>query len=156
MPNRQKLQPELALDVIGPLVEGGETALYRLLSARASGQCDDKTICAAADTLGDEKPSDTDRAPQEAQHNVRIMPARAAPAEIGARIDPAVWYAIAQVTQVLPWTARTLEAWRAAGKGPAWSRVGGRILYRGDDLLKFLEAGRRPDAEERRALRTRR
>jgi hypothetical protein len=37
---------------------------------------------------------------------------------------------------------RTLERWRAAGTGPVWLRLNGRVLYRVEDVLAF-EAARR-------------
>ncbi len=37
------------------------------------------------------------------------------------------------------WTLshRTLERWRWAGEGPAYMKIGGRIVYRLDDILAF-------------------
>lgn len=34
-------------------------------------------------------------------------------------------------------TKRTLQRWRCSGKGPAWMRIGGRILYRREDVLAY-------------------
>ena len=44
---------------------------------------------------------------------------------------------------------RTLEGWAVNGTGPRMFRAGGRVLYRLDDLEKFVEAGevRYPDGE---------
>lgn len=85
------------------------------------------------------------------------VPSRESPqphrSSVGAVIEADGWYAIADVAKILPWSPRTLEAWRSAGKGPAYSRAGGRILYRGADLIRFLEGCRRLDAQERRAAR---
>ena len=36
---------------------------------------------------------------------------------------------------------RTLEKWRTRGVGPAYSRIGRRVVYRRDDLDKFVAAG---------------
>lgn len=74
----------------------------------------------------------------------------------GAIIDPAAFYRPDEASRVTPWSVRTFEAWRAAGKGPAYSKVAGRILYRGSDLLAFLEEARRPGGAERRARQRRR
>ncbi len=42
-------------------------------------------------------------------------------------------------------TTRTLDRWRLDGKGPAWMRLGTRILYRAEDVLAFEQARmRRP------------
>jgi hypothetical protein len=32
---------------------------------------------------------------------------------------------------------RTLERWRAAGTGPAWVKLNGRIRYRAEDIEAF-------------------
>ena len=39
-------------------------------------------------------------------------------------------------------TAGALAKWRHAGTGPAYIRVGGRILYKATDLDAYLEARR--------------
>lgn len=40
---------------------------------------------------------------------------------------------------------RTLERWRAAGTGPAWLSLNGRVIYRLEDVVAFelsrLQAG---------------
>ena len=36
----------------------------------------------------------------------------------------------------------TLSRWRSDGTGPAFVRIGRRVLYRGTDLNAFLEANR--------------
>lgn len=37
------------------------------------------------------------------------------------------------------WTIshRTLERWRWAGEGPAYMKIGGRVVYRSEDILAF-------------------
>lgn len=35
---------------------------------------------------------------------------------------------------------RTLEKWRTRGTGPAYSRIGRRVVYRRDDLDAFVAA----------------
>ena len=32
---------------------------------------------------------------------------------------------------------RTLDGWRAAGKGPVWLKIGGQIRYRLADVLAY-------------------
>ncbi|MBI1209265.1 MAG: helix-turn-helix domain-containing protein [Azospirillum sp.] len=32
---------------------------------------------------------------------------------------------------------RTLERWRCRGQGPAWLKVGGRVLYRVEDIERY-------------------
>ena len=41
---------------------------------------------------------------------------------------------------------RTLQRWREAGTGPAWLRIGGRILYDRDDVLAYERHRRVPQA----------
>lgn len=36
---------------------------------------------------------------------------------------------------------RTLEKWRTRGVGPAYSRIGRRVVYRRADLDQFVAAG---------------
>ncbi len=36
----------------------------------------------------------------------------------------------------------TLPRWRMEGRGPAWSRLGRRVVYLRSDLLAFLAANR--------------
>jgi predicted site-specific integrase-resolvase len=40
---------------------------------------------------------------------------------------------------------RTLERWRWKGEGPAFVKIGGRVVYRLDDILAF-ETARRCDS----------
>ena len=37
---------------------------------------------------------------------------------------------------------RTLERWRWKGEGPAFVKIGGRVVYRLDDIRAFEEARR--------------
>lgn len=131
MNTKNKLPASKALELFAPLIDGGLPKVYEYL----------RELYGADGASGD---------------GAAARPERAAHDGAGARIDPSAWYSISDVAQLLPWTPRTLEAWRGAGKGPAWSRVGGRILYRGEDLLRFLEAGRQLDADQRRARRAQR
>lgn len=39
-------------------------------------------------------------------------------------------------------SAQTLRNWRFLGKGPAYCRLGRRIVYLQEDLDRFLQAGR--------------
>jgi predicted site-specific integrase-resolvase len=40
------------------------------------------------------------------------------------------------------WTIspRTLERWRWVGEGPVYMKIGGRVVYRLDDILAFEQA----------------
>jgi hypothetical protein len=42
----------------------------------------------------------------------------------------------------------TLEKWRIAGKGPAFSKIGGAVVYDERDLESFLVACRRTSTSE--------
>ena len=55
---------------------------------------------------------------------------------------------------------RTLERWRSIGEGPAFLKLGGRVLYRREDIEAFEEAQLRrskvvAQAVERHAHRVR-
>ena len=55
-------------------------------------------------------------------------------------IDPAVVYTTEQAANALNTQPRTLKVWRLKGTGPAFIRLGGRMVrYKGDQLLKFIE-----------------
>jgi Helix-turn-helix domain len=41
-------------------------------------------------------------------------------------------------------SVRTLDRWRAAGEGPAWLALGGRILYRVTDVEAYEASKHRP------------
>lgn len=40
-------------------------------------------------------------------------------------------------------STRTLERWRASPHGPAWHRIGGKVLYLMDDILAYEDRHRR-------------
>jgi hypothetical protein len=51
------------------------------------------------------------------------------------------------------WTisARTLERWRWTGDGPAFLKIGGRVVYRLEDVLAYERARQRRSTAERGA-----
>ena len=51
------------------------------------------------------------------------------------------------------WTisARTLERWRWTGDGPAFLKIGGRVVYRLEDVLAYEQARQRRSTVERGA-----
>lgn len=51
------------------------------------------------------------------------------------------------------WTisARTLERWRWTGDGPAFLKIGGRVVYRLEDVLAYEQARYRRSTAERGA-----
>ena len=44
-----------------------------------------------------------------------------------------------QLQQATRWTvsARTLERWRWSGEGPQFLKIGGRVVYRVEDILAY-------------------
>lgn len=43
-------------------------------------------------------------------------------------------------------SVRTLEKWRSSGRGPAYLKLGGRVVYRAEDVTAHEEAAqRRPE-----------
>ena len=51
------------------------------------------------------------------------------------------------------WTisARTLERWRWTGDGPAFLKIGGRVVYRLEDVLAYEQERQRRSTAERGA-----
>lgn len=56
--------------------------------------------------------------------------------------DTPQWLTAAELAERWRITTRTLDRWRAEPCGPAWHRIGGRILYLHEDVAAF-EAGHR-------------
>lgn len=52
---------------------------------------------------------------------------------------PALHVRTAAAARHLGLAEKTLANWRSAGKGPRYSRIGRTILYRLDDLDRFVE-----------------
>lgn len=42
----------------------------------------------------------------------------------------------------------TLENWRNLGKGPAYRKIGGKVIYLLDDVLAFEQASKRNSTSE--------
>lgn len=48
-----------------------------------------------------------------------------------------------QMCKGLGISQKTAQAWRAKGEGPAWYRLGTRLVrYREEDVMAFIEKGR--------------
>lgn len=48
-----------------------------------------------------------------------------------------------QLAEVLGISPKTAQAWRHNGRGPAWYRLGKRLVrYRAEDVTAFLDGGR--------------
>ncbi len=65
---------------------------------------------------------------------------------MGTAINPDAWYATADVPAIIPGTSPSgLAQMRSRGQGPAYTQHTrhGRVLYRGRDLIAWLEAGRK-------------
>jgi len=58
------------------------------------------------------------------------------------QIQPGVYYPTKapELRQIA--TEQTLTQWRYQKRGPAYVKSGSRILYKGEDLLSWLEASR--------------
>ena len=48
-------------------------------------------------------------------------------------------------------SARTLERWRWTGEGPAFLKIGGRVVYRLEDVLAYEQARQRRSTADRGA-----
>ena len=48
-------------------------------------------------------------------------------------------------------SARTLERWRWTGEGPAFLKIGGRVVYRLEDVLAYEQARQRRSPADRGA-----
>jgi hypothetical protein len=44
-----------------------------------------------------------------------------------------------EAAQILMCSERTLEAWRREEKGPCYYKIEGKILYKAEDILSFIE-----------------
>jgi len=42
----------------------------------------------------------------------------------------------------------TLENWRNLGKGPAYRKIGGKVLYMLDDVIEFEQASKRTSTSQ--------
>lgn len=50
------------------------------------------------------------------------------------------FFSSAEVAQMLKVKVGTLAHWRCKGIGPPWRKVGARVLYNHQDLVKYLES----------------
>jgi excisionase family DNA binding protein len=48
----------------------------------------------------------------------------------------------AEAADLLTVSVQTMARWRKEGEGPPWFRLGGRVRYRRDELLSWLEQQR--------------
>ena len=53
--------------------------------------------------------------------------------------DNAYAYAVPKAAAFLNVAPKTLANWRTMGKGPKFCRIGRRIVYRVDDLRRFMD-----------------
>ena len=47
-----------------------------------------------------------------------------------------------EAAEILMCSERTLEAWRREDKGPCYYNIEGKILYKAEDILNFIEESR--------------
>ena len=57
-------------------------------------------------------------------------------------INPEQYYAPDALELRVLGAVQTLARWRHEGKGPAYAKSGSRVVYRGADILTWLEARR--------------
>ncbi len=55
----------------------------------------------------------------------------------------------AQTAKLLKLSPRTLQTWRVRGGGPAFLKIGKRIMYDRDDLLAWMRSTRRTSTSDR-------
>ena len=55
------------------------------------------------------------------------------------RFDPETYYRSSDEALRLIATAGTLAVWRHEDRGPTYTKIGNRVLYRGTDLNAFLD-----------------
>ena len=56
----------------------------------------------------------------------------------------------ANLAQLLNVSERTLERWRVEGTGPVYVKAGRRVLYRRDDIERWLAQGARHSTSDRK------
>lgn len=56
------------------------------------------------------------------------------------RFDPNRYYRTTDPELAVLATRGTLSQWRHKGSGPAYVRFGNRVLYRGDELNRWLDS----------------
>ena len=78
---------------------------------------------------------------KEAHRPQRRRGARAGGGGMTSDVD-AIFRHLTQAELAERWrvSTRTLDRWREAGKGPAWMKLNGRVLYRTEDVLAFERA----------------
>jgi predicted site-specific integrase-resolvase len=54
---------------------------------------------------------------------------------------------VAEAAKVMRISIHTVNAWRAAGKGPRPTRLGTRVFYRPQDIQAFIDASVQPEAK---------
>lgn len=57
-------------------------------------------------------------------------------------IDGKTYIGQPECAQILCCSVKTLEAWRTKKIGPAYHRIGGRVMFDRDDIVAFINAGR--------------
>lgn len=58
------------------------------------------------------------------------------------RIDPEKFYQTTAPELSIVGAVQTLARWRHEGRGPAFIKAGSRVLYRGSDVIEWLDARR--------------
>jgi len=59
-----------------------------------------------------------------------------------------------QTAKTIRISPRTLEKWRVQGRGPAYLKLGARVVYARRDIEQWLEAQRRTSTSQAAACKT--
>lgn len=51
--------------------------------------------------------------------------------------DPQAWFTTAETASALGLTPKTLSNMRTIGKGPCFHKIGGKVWYRGNDIIAY-------------------
>ena len=69
---------------------------------------------------------------------ISIIDDIAPPERVSAKLpDAAVYLSQKQLARRWRMSHRTLERWRQLSRGPVWLKIGGRVLYRVEDVVVF-------------------
>ena len=72
---------------------------------------------------------------------------------MGIKIEPDEFFTNIETGELLNLSRKTLDRNRTLGIGPAFMKVGGKIYYKGESLIRWLEAGSFKSTSEAKASR---
>jgi hypothetical protein len=56
--------------------------------------------------------------------------------------NPEAWFTTGETARTLGLTPKTLSNMRTIGKGPCFHKIGGRVWYRGKDIISYQQRRR--------------